>query len=164
MLQKNICQETLQIQADQIRLDTLLCECSRTLYNHLVFLKMERNYFENVPQNSIKSKSFTFKKIKNLPERDIKTTTIFCLSKPHQNMCAKVTSVFHLNYTKKYTEATLIFCLSKSDRKSTLKRRWYFAHRSYFKQITWKQRKVFVHQNYIEESTSKQLRFLAHWN
>ena len=50
-----------------------------------------------------KFKSFYY--IKNLISKScIKTTTIFCLSK-HIKIWA-VTSVFHLNYTKKSTKAT----------------------------------------------------------
>ena len=102
---RNICQETLQIQADQIRSDTLLCECSQTPYNHLVYSRWNeitlKMYLKTILSPKETFKNFTFKKIKNLPRRDIKTVTIFCLSKSPQNMCSKVTSVFHLNCTKK---------------------------------------------------------------
>ena len=62
---------------------------------------MERNYLEKVHWSDIKSKM------------DIQTTLVFNISKTYQK--ENQFSVFHLNYTRKYTETTLIFCPSKSD-------------------------------------------------
>ena len=84
---------------------------------------MERNYLEKVHQNDIKSK------------RDIQTTLVFNISKTYQKEILKqpqlftfknhikicVTSVFHLNFNKKFTETRLIFCPAKSGRKKYIK-------------------------------------------
>ena len=51
----------------------------------------------------------------------------------HIKIC-EVTSVFHLNYTKKFNTTTLNFCPSKPGRRKTLKRRRYLAYRSYAEQ------------------------------
>ena len=81
---------------------------------------MEQNYFEKVHQNNIKSSSdiqttLVFN-ISKTYQKEI-STTIFCLSKYHQNKRAQVTSVVYLNSIKKYTKTTIIFRPSKSGRK-----------------------------------------------
>ena len=64
--------------------------------------------------------------------------------------------IFHLNYTKKYTETTLIFFQRSQIKKSTWKRRRYFAHRNYIRESTSKRRRFFAHRNYIHwKSASK---------
>ena len=101
--------------------------------------------------------------MKNLPKRDIKTITIFCLSKSHQHICAQVTSVFHLNCNKNASKQRWFFVHGNQVKKSSSKWRRYFVHRSYAEQSTSKRCRFFAHRNYIEGSTSKQrcLRWLT---
>ena len=77
-----------------------------------------------------------------MSKRDIKTISIFSISKIHQNKRVQVASIFHQNWIKKYTETTSIEIRSKKK--------------------TWKWRRFFSHQNCVKQSTSKWPRFFAH--
>ena len=91
---------------------------------------MEQNYFEKVHQNNIKSSSdiqttLVFN-ISKTYQKEI-STTIFCLSKYHQNKRAQVTSV-----VLKITPKQLLFFVHRNQvEKSTSKRRRYFTYRYY---------------------------------
>ena len=81
--------------------------------NHLIYFKVERNYFEKVHRNEITSKSevqtaLVFEILKKFQKRDGKTTTIFCLSKTNQNQHLEFASFFHQNCIKNYIETTSI--------------------------------------------------------
>ena len=92
--------------------------------------------------------------IKNLSKRDIKTPTIFCFSKSHQNMRNYISFQSKL-HPKNKPKQRWFFIHGNQVEKSTSKRRRYFGHRSYAKQSTSKWRRFFAHRNYIEKSTSK---------
>ena len=122
-----------------------------------------KKYVKTILSPKGHSKIFSSKYIKNLPKRDIKTITIFCLSKSHQHICAQVTSVFHLNCNKNAPKQRWFFVHGNHVEKSSSKWRRYFVHRSYAEQSTSKRRRFFAHRNCIEGSTSKQrcLRWLT---
>ena len=133
-------------------------------------------------------KQFQFSYIKTLSKRDIKTTTIFCYSKSHQNKHGEAAPVFHRNDMKKKLEQPRFFIHRKSIRK---KSKWHraFAHWSFIRESTsrrWcffvhricveqsmpkryelnmsKWHRFFAHQNYVEENTPKQRQIFSHWN
>ena len=96
-----------------------------------------------------------------MSKRDIKTSTIFCISKSRQNKCAQVTSVFHLNCIKSTPKHRWFFVYLDQVEKSTSKRRRYFVHQKYVEQSTWKWRRFFAHRNYIENVRRNEIDFFS---
>ena len=112
-----------------------------------------------------RSNDFSFWHIKNLWKRDIKTTTIFCFSKIHQNKHVKVVSVFHQNCIKKIHQNNVSFSYIKIRLKKVLQNHVdFFAHRNYVEKSTFKRCWFFSHQNCVEQSQSGRRWFFACWN
>ena len=112
-----------------------------------------------------RSNDFSFWHIKNLWKRDIKTTTIFCFSKIHQNKHVKVVSVFHQNCIKKIHQNNVNFSYIKIRLKKVLQNHVdFFVHRNYVKKSTFKRCWFFSHQNCVEQSQSGRRWFFACWN
>ena len=76
---------------------------SVTLYNHLTYFKVDRNYFENIYPKD-RAKRLSFLKCRKLSISGTKTTMVFCISKTHQKKHVGVVPI--LRPSKLYQKIT----------------------------------------------------------
>ena len=127
-----------------------------TVYNHLIYFKMEWNCFEKVHRNEI------------TPKKDVQTTLVFDVSKTYQRQISKKAQFFVFQKHIKISTSKLHNNGNNVDFSpiTLYKVRWNDIDFSLIEITSNKKCQNVVdlstHRNYVKESTSKWRRFFAH--